>query len=350
MLGDGASACITNCMEDFVVSPKCVDWKVKGIKSHANATYRGTLKWHVEDDAGLMHVMVIQGAYLIPNAVTQILSPQHLAQQANDHYPREEGTGALTTSKNIALLWSQRRFAKTVPLDPRTNVGLTTTAAGARSYHAFCASIDAEEMNQTNIFTTHVIPSDEDGESFQPSDPVAPPAPEEDEPVASPEQSPEASGQEPMTTLVDLDPISHMIPEDPEPTSLDPHDELLRWNYHLGHLPFDQVKQLAQTGQLPKRLLASKKPFCAACQYGKMTRRPWRVKGDNKEATKTATRPGQVVSVDQLESNSPGIIAQLKGKLTQQRYKYATIFVNQYSGYIFVFLQRRGNCTIQACF
>ena len=53
-------------------------------------------------------------------------------------------------------------------------------------------------------------------------------------------------------------------------------------------------------GQLPKRLLASKEPFCAACQYEKMTRRPWRVNGDNKNATKTATRPGQIVLVDQI--------------------------------------------------
>ena len=134
-----------------------------------------------------------------------------------------------------------------------------------------------------------MIPDDEDDKSFHPRDPVAPPPPEEDEAVASPEQSPKASGQGPMTTLVDLGPISHMIPEDTEPTSFDPYDVLLRWHYRLGHLPFDRVRQLAQTGQLPKHLLTSKKPFCAVCQYGKMTRRPWRVKGENKEATKTET-------------------------------------------------------------
>ena len=338
MLDDGASACITNCKEDFIEPPKRVDRKVKGIKGHANATHRGTLKWYLEDDSGLVHVMIIQGAYLIPDAATRILSPQHLAQQANDHYPKEEGTGSLTTSKNITLFWSQRQFAKTVLLDPRTNVGLTTTAAGTRSYRAFCATIDTEETKETNIFTMHVIPNDDD-ESFQPSNLVAPPAPEE-EPVASPEQSPEGPFQGPMTTRVDLGPIPQVIPEDPEPTSLDPHDELLRWHYRLGHLPFERVKQLARTGQLPKKLLTCKKPFCAACQYGKMTKRPWRVKGDSKETVKAATQPGQVVSVNQLESNSPGLIAQLKGKLTQQRYKYATVFVDQYSGYTFVFLQR----------
>ena len=174
--------------------------------------------------------------------------------------------GSLTTSKNITLFWLQRQFAKTVPLDPRTNVGLTTTASGTRSYRTFFASIDTEETKESNIFTTHVIPDEEDDESFQPSDPVAPPAPEEEEPVASPEQSPKAPVQGPMTTVVDLGPLPHVIPEDPEPTSLDSHDELLRWHYRLGHLPFDRVKQLARTGQLPKKLLTSKKPFCAACQ------------------------------------------------------------------------------------
>ena len=195
-------------------------------------------------------------------------------------------------------------------------------------------------MKETNIFTTHVILDGEDDESFQPHDPVAPPEEEADEPVASPEQSQETPGPGPSTTHVDLGPISHVIPEDEEPTSLNPHNELLRWHYRMGHLPFDQIKQLVQTGQVPKRLLTVKKPFCAVCQYGKMTKRSWRVKGDNKHATKTATQPGQVVSVDQLESNSPGLIALLKGKLTQQRYKYATIFVDQFSGYTFVFLQR----------
>ena len=338
MLDDGASACITNCKEDFIEPPKWVDRKVKGIKGHANATHRGTIKWYLEDYIGLVHVMIIQGAYLIPDAATRILSPQHLAQQADDNYPKEEG-GSMTTSKNILLFWSQRQFVKTVPLDPRTNVGLTTTAAGTRSYRAYCTTIDTQETKETNIFTTHVIPKD-DEESFQPTDPMAPPA-QDEEPLASPKQSPEGPVQGPMPTIVDLGPIPQMIPDDPEPTSLNPQDELLRCHYRLGHLPFDRVKQLARTGQLPKRLLTCKKPFCVACQYGKMTKKPWRVKGDSKQTTREATRPGQVVSVDQLESNSPGLIAQLKGKLTQQRYKYATVFVDQYSGYTFVYLQRR---------
>ena len=75
-----------------------------------------------------------------------------------------------------------------------------------------------------------------------------------------------------------------------------------------------------------------------------MTKSPWRVKGDNKNTTKTATQPGQIVSVDQLESTSPGLIAQLKGNLTQQRYEYATVFIDQFSGHTFLYLQQRLTC------
>ena len=326
--------------------PKRVDMKVKGIKGHAKATHRGMIKWHIEDDQGLVHVMIIRGAYLIPDASTRILSPQHLAQQADDHYPRVEGTGALTTSKNITLVWAQRRYVKTVPLDTETNVGLTTTAAGARSFRAFSTSIKAPETIQPNIFTTHVIP-DEDGisehdESFQPKDPIEPPNSDTGDMADASGKLDEIMIQEqPQTTMVDIGPITHVIPEDKEPTSLDPHDELLCWHYRLGHLSFERIRQLARLGQLPKRLLTCKKPFYTACQYGKLTKRPWRVKGDDKKSTKVATQPGQVFSVDQLESNTPGFVAQLKGKLTQQRYNYATVFVDQFSGYSFVYLQRR---------
>ena len=91
-------------------------------------------------------------------------------------------------------------------------MGLTTTAAGTRSYRAFCASIDTGETKQTNICTAHVIPDDEDDKSFQPSDPVAPPAPEEEEPAASLEQSPEATVQGPIMTVLVLGPFSASDP------------------------------------------------------------------------------------------------------------------------------------------
>ena len=220
-------------------------------------------------------------------------------------------------------------------------MGLTTTASGAWSFCAFYATVTKPETVQPNIFSTHIIPDKDDDESFQPKDPVESPSPDENNQEKSSPQAQDSMAAGPQTTLIDLGLITHMIPEDQEPTSLNPHDKLLRWHYRLGHLPFDHIKQLALKGQLAKRLLTSKKPFCSACQYGKMMKRLWRVKGDNKNATKTATQPRQIVLVNQLESNSHGLITQLKGKLTQQCYKYAMVFVDQFSGYTFVYLQKR---------
>ena len=56
------------------------------------------------------------------------------------------------------------------------------------------------------------------------------------------------------------------------------------------------------------------------------------------------------MSVDQLESSSPSLIAQLKDKLTQQRYKYAMVFIDQFSGNTFIYLQKHltSKETIQA--
>ena len=81
-----------------------------------------------------------------------------------------------------------------------------------------------------------------------------------------------------------------------------------------------------------------------------MHRKPWRTKGNPSKPSRVATEPGQIVSVDQFESPSPVFIAQLKGTLTKQRYKYATVFVDQYSRLSYVYLQRTimSNETVQA--
>ena len=134
MVDDGASPCITNDKNDSIGTPKPISRKANGINGQAQTTHRGTVRWFIKDDEGVAHVFTITGACLVPTASTRILSPQHLAQQAQDHYPRAEGMGSTTLSKNIMLFWNQRKHTKTVPLDHTLNVGLTTTAAGAKMY------------------------------------------------------------------------------------------------------------------------------------------------------------------------------------------------------------------------
>ena len=132
MIDGGASACIMNLKEDFIDEPLKISRKVKGIKGHARATQRGTVRWLVEDDNQLVHAMTIQGVYLVPEATTRIMSPQHLAPQVQDHSPYPEGTGSINTSKSVTIFWNQRKYDKTVPLDPKLNVGMTTTVAGSK--------------------------------------------------------------------------------------------------------------------------------------------------------------------------------------------------------------------------
>ena len=120
-------------------------------------------------------------------------------------------------------------------------MGLTTTASGACAFRAFWATVKAPETMQPNIFTTHVIP-DEDDKSFQPKDLIEPSNLDTEEMAdASGKLDDSMTQGQPQTTTIDLGPITHVIPEDEEPTSLDPHDELLRWYYHLGHLSFKRI-------------------------------------------------------------------------------------------------------------
>ena len=131
----------------------------------------------------------------------------------------------------------------------------------------------------------------------------------------------------------------HVIPNDEQPTPLLAQDELIQWHHRLGHLPYNCIRSMSQKGILPKRLLECTKPFCATCQYSKLMRKPWRSKGAPTTPIQKAVSSDQIISIDQLESSTAGFIAQLKGKLTTQRYRYATVFVDQHSRYAYVYLQ-----------
>ena len=134
MFDDGASTSITNDLQDFVRRPTVITRKVKGIVGSAEATYCGTVKWKIEDDNNIVHTFTIPNTYYIANAPTRILSPQHFAEQMQDHKPHAEGTGCTTTSTTIVLFWNQRKFTKTVKLDPKLNIAMTNTAPGIQQY------------------------------------------------------------------------------------------------------------------------------------------------------------------------------------------------------------------------
>ena len=225
MIDDGASACITNHKADFVDEPLKISRKVKEIKGHARAMHRGAVQWMIEEDDGLVHALMIQGAYLVPEVTTKIMSQQHLVQQMHGNSPNSEGMGSIMTSKSVTLFWNQQKYYKTVPLDPKLNGGMTITAPGTKSHKCFRSKIVKPDTNQVNIFKAHVIPpeEDEDDKSLQPKDLVQQPTETQDPKVPQ-----EALSQTKPFVMTDL--MSHVIPEDKEPTSMDPQDKL--WHYH----------------------------------------------------------------------------------------------------------------------
>ena len=59
-------------------------------------TYKGTVKWKIQDDQGQSHLFTLPNSYYVATAPSRILCPQHLAQTAKDNYPLPLGTGEVT--------------------------------------------------------------------------------------------------------------------------------------------------------------------------------------------------------------------------------------------------------------
>jgi hypothetical protein len=70
----------------------------------------------------------------------------------------------------------------------------------------------------------------------------------------------------------------------------------------------------------------------------KLSKKPWRNKSAQVRLPKQEYKPDKVVSVNQMVSQTAGLVAQMTGILTLQCYKYATVFVDQalWLGYLYV--------------
>ena len=55
---------------------------------------------------------------------------------------------------------------------------------------------------------------------------------------------------------------------------------------------------------------------------------------------KQASHPGERISVDMLQSPQPGFIAQMTGILTMSRYNYVTVYVDDFSVFSYLHLQK----------
>ena len=357
------TASITNSLKDVVGHPVPIRAYVKGFGGNPTpVTHKVTIRWCIEDDQGRRHYIELPNSYYSPTG-EKLLCPQQWSQIAKDNYPTPDGTCCLTTGSSIKLFWNQRKYCKTVPLDPKSNVGVMRSAPGYDHFKSFCSEVsefDSEVACMSHLIldddpsvnppthvptasgvqtsslaptTTlelthdqaraHMIPIDEDQSEIQ---------------REIPRQSP--TEIKVSTEVIDLD-QGAALNTPSEPNITDAETLLLRWHVRLGHLSFSRLKILALQGILPKKLIGCESPICLACKYGKATRRPWRTKAEpNRIQPIKITKPGQCVSVDQMQSSTPGFVAQMKGQLTRLRYTGATIFVDHFSRLCYVHPQK----------
>ena len=229
------------------------------------------------------------------------------------------------------MKWDQQKYIKTIPIDPRNNCFTFRSTSGTNKFTQAQSLIHEEIGYNSNLVEQCIICNDVTSTRLDVD-----------------EYSEEENLHEFVEGLLgdkDESKIASIMKDvekvDENLTSETDQAEFMRWHYRLGHLPYKKLKILAVMGLIPKRILNVKPPKCAGCIFGKMTKRPWRTKATVKQGLGIfkATKSGQCVSVDQMESTEDGFVAQLKGKLTRRRYKYATIFVDHYSDLSYVHLQ-----------
>lgn len=307
-----ATASITNSIEDCLTPPIPIRRSVKGIGGlFRTQVYTTTIAWDIEDDDGASHRLELPKSFYIPNAPSWLLSPQHWAFTAKDHFPLPRGTKCTTYDSAIELKWNQRKFKRTLPLDVRgSNVGELTTAPRYSKFHAFCTEVGQEDYANDDLgpimANANVIDDDSDGD---------------DGAIDTDDEHAEdyfPSADVPIQTDFPIDGrnasnLPRVEPDEEDTMPQTDSADLLRYHHRTGHVSMVKLQEMARQGMIPKRLATCSVPICTACAYGKATKTPWRTKG-KQNRTQTVTSPGQCVSIDQLVSPTPGVYRPTTGK------------------------------------
>ncbi len=342
-----ASACISNEKTDFIGKVTRIHRIVKGFGGRREmAVWMGTIKWNWEDDQGVVHEFIIPKSYYIPAGSCRLLSPQHWSQQRSGADKRW-GAGETTNGISTTLYWDKQQFKRTIPIDrQRSNVASFSLAPGYTDYQRYCEEAEiplCEECEEEPLTIDDIDVTIEDTQVVTDDEESVAPA---EFPKTNENGSVEWYEEAQVPFNLDLNKETY---SDPHPTIIiDEEDrqgetvqsELLRMHYKFGHMPFSKLQELAKRNIIPKRMAKCHVPVCSACHHAKITRRAWRPRTSKNKQKKKNLKPGDVVSVDQMVSPTPGLIAQMTGFITKERYRYATIYVDHASGLSYVYLQK----------
>jgi hypothetical protein len=346
LIDNCCSHTLTNDINDYIEPPVKSSVRVRGYNGSTNSTMVGTVKWKIKDDKGKTHSFILTNTYY-SSVETRLLSPQHWAKT------RKKGSDSycITYHDAIVMRWNKDKYQITAPLDYRKhkNMGLVRSASGITQYLTSCQAIDEE-------FTPLAYPATicMDCQVAEVTDDEA----SVEAPKISQDKSKKAmDGVRPVTPteveqkmeeiLKDQESESILHDEDETEeedfcTCAQDSQEYMHWHYRWNHPTHTVMTKMAKQGSLPRRITKilttmskqhTKPPMCNDCCGAKATRKPWRGKGKRyiQKHLKKTPHPGEVVSVDQLESSIPGFIGLMTGKLTNQRIVASTVYVDHAS-------------------
>ena len=333
------SACISNEPSDFITELKPCGRSIKGFGgARTENVMAGTLKWSWCDDNGKIHKFIIPNSYYVESAEGRLLSPQHWASTQKDK--SKLGTGEFTNSKTCTLYWEKRKYSLTIPMTTSTNVANIHMAPGYNKYSQYCQQ--AEIIDNATSDRCIIISNTAEIERSKATEHTK----DEVQRTGSDKNLWKQKPEKPQACDFDLN-----GPNNPERkhNGQNQHQEvmskttqnMLKIHHRMGHIPFRKIQMMAKEGSLPREFAKCDIPICTSCEFAKMSKRPWRGKqSKSNQPEQRILKPGEVVSVDQLVSPTHGFIAQMTGILTVQRYKYATVYVDQASRLGYIYLQK----------
>ncbi len=304
----------------------------------------------VHDDEGRLHSIILSNTYYSPHAESRLLSPQYWAQIARNG----RGTKCTTYHDAIILEWDNKKYKRTVPInDKARNVGIISTTTGIKKYLHGCEKFDGAHQVIAFPATIEqnedlpVVTDDEEEQADQDIQSIKAIQPEGVKELTQPEGAKESERTTPLQ--IGFDEAQHDI-ADEHPTFLDDMQEYMHWHYRLNHASHIVMIKLSNKKMLPQRISQilkkmekhrAKPPMCNDCYCANASRTPQRGKitkdDENKLERKSNLKPGDVESIDQLESSVPGFIGQQTGILTRQRIVGSSVYVDHASNLSYIY-------------
>ena len=376
VLDTGANRIIVNDMKlltDFSLSKGTV----KGINGDAVSTSgKGKLQMPLKSNEGYVDNLHVE-AIFVSTSPYNLLPPQLLLEELQKAGYTTNYAKHSTSVYKFQYKKNDKVRTLDVPINPNKLFYMRTNEGYRRFFaRAACYCSEFEQF----AGSTHVIEPDDDEDELPrehqetdlprepprehqapglprepPRNQITPEPPREQPHTRTLQQN--AQGQPNVIPFSDQDfenytrtePTTVHFPEAYERASLPPQDanliqeqrrkaRFMEIHEKLGHISYPKMKLLSKAGLIPRDLQYVDPPTCPGCAYAKAHRKRSNKKIGNRRPIKPATAPGQVVSVDQLVSPTPGFVPIHRGRPTKKRYIGATIFVDHFSGFSYVHL------------